>query len=375
MSLFFLLCLSAFALALVFALVINGWRVQLERLWKSGEASDPASTPMITVLVPMRNGGSTIAALLQDLHAQDLPKDRYEVIVIDDGSTDGGPAVARAMMRTWPQLQVVSNAGAGKKAAIAEGVRMARGELVLLTDDDVRCGPARLRKVAEAWPFDMLVLPVQVVGSGLLGALQANEQAALVGAALGSAGAGAPFLAYGANLAFARAAFHAVGGFGGDRYASGDDLFLLQRMRRAGRTVAVAAHSELVVSTQAESTWRGFWRQRLRWAGKMRGVGGAATWLGALGLALPYLLLLITLRFDLRAAAGQGLFRCALLLVSAWCLWLFSAPVLARRMRALLGRPASSWSTVLAFMAFSVYAPVIAVCSWFVRPAWRGRSA
>ncbi|MCC6840022.1 MAG: glycosyltransferase [Flavobacteriales bacterium] len=386
MSLLLLLALCAFGATMAFAMVLGGWREALAREVQQAAAAPgrPVPTEGLSLVIPARNAAGTIVPLLQDLHAQQWPKELIEVLVVDDGSTDGTAEAVGSMMRTWPGLRLLTATGAGKKEAIAQGVDAARWPWVLLTDADVRCRPGRAREVMrvlqEQRP-DLLLLPVATVGSGLLQRVQCDEQAALAGVAAGTALQGVPQLAYGANLAFGKEAFLAVGGYTGDRWASGDDLFLLRRMRKAGRAVAFLAHPEALVETLAEPTLSGFWNQRLRWAGKMRGLGGAGRWLAAAGLLLPWFLLYVTCSITLEALLPVRPMAILLLIATAWLLWALPVVALVRTVKQLMaagdtGREDRSGAlgTVLSLLAFSCYAPLIAVASLVLKPKWKGRA-
>ena len=375
MSAGLLIAFTLFAATLVQALIITAWRTAIAKPMQQVAGSDEEAPP-ITVVVPARDEERGIAQLLQDLHAQSFPKQRCEVVVVDDGSSDRTLEIAEGMRARWPGMRVVRNAGEGKKAAITTGVGAAAHEVIVLTDADARCGPGRLRAISSAMreqQADLLMLPVWTEGHGALGALQSAEQAALLGMGMGSALIGAPTLAYGANLAFRRTAFQEVGGYGNDRFASGDDLFLLRRMQAQGKRIGVLFSKDVLVTTDAMSTWGAFFSQRLRWAGKMRGAIGVMTLLGPLGLMLPWILLFVTLRFDLVISIGQHSFYQLLLIASAWLLWLLPPLGLVRDVQHTLGVQARPVMNVIALTAFSMYAPLIAVLSLVVRTTWKGR--
>ncbi len=370
--------LLAFAASLVFAMVINGWRQRFADADPQKRTALPAlDTPMVTLIVPVRNGAETITGLLQDLHAQRYPKEQVEVILVDDHSTDDTTAQVRGMMKPWPQLRLLANDGEGKKAAITQGVSEAKGTLMILTDADARCGADRVPAIVSHWlstKADMLLMPVRTdADSSFLGRVQQDEQAALLVAGAATALEGFPILANGANMAFTRAAFMAVRGYFGDRHASGDDIFLLERMKQAGRPVSYLLDARALVTVQAEATGRDFWHQRLRWAGKMRGVRGAGKWAGALALILPTVLFILTFSLNRPSAVNQGLFRSALLLGSAWLFWLLPALGMVRNAKAFLGQRYSTLGTLISLLAFTVYAPAAAIASLFVRPLWKGR--
>ena len=371
-------CLFAFAAALLFALVVNGWRQHFtDAMNAKPTVSVERDEPMLTLIIPARNAAETLPALLQDIHAQRYPKERTEVLVIDDGSEDNTTTFVRDMMRMWPQLRVLKGDGVGKKAAITQGVREATGALIILTDADARCGADRVRRIAAHWRAtnaDLVLLPVRTEGlGGFLGQVQEDEQAALLAAGAASAIGGSPLLANGANMAFTKEAFIAVHGYDGDRFASGDDMFLLERMKRAGKHISFLLDREVMVTVEAERVVAAFWQQRLRWAGKMRAIRGAGTWVGVLGLLLPWFLVFASGWSVPHVHIGQGLLRITLLIASAWLLWLLSVIGLVREAKKFLGQKHSAFATALSLFMFSVYAPVVAVVSMFARPVWKGR--
>jgi hypothetical protein len=219
----------------------------------------------------------------------------------------------------------------------------------------------------------MILLPVITRGSGLLGILQEEEQFAFQAATTGSAMHDAPLLANGANLAFTKAAFNRINGFVGDRFASGDDQFLLQRMKRAGLRIGHLNHPDPAVEVEAETTWSGFFSQRLRWAGKMRAAAGAASLAGAFVVLLPWALAVFTAYAIAHFEPGQGIERTGLLILASWALW--SLPIVSlvnaqKRAMRVRPRPLRTW---LAALCFVVYALPIALAALMIRPRWKGR--
>lgn len=106
--------------------------------------------PSVTVLVPAYNEARFIARKIQDTAAQDYPADRLEILVVDDGSTDG--TAAAAMSVAHPSLRVVTvTTRAGKSAAINQGMQQARGHIVVLTDANGSLDPGSLRAIVRSF--------------------------------------------------------------------------------------------------------------------------------------------------------------------------------------------------------------------------------
>ena len=96
--------LLVFTSALVHAAVLGVWRERIiGSTGRSADRSSPAAVG-ITVVVPARDAAGTITLLLQDLHGQTFPKALYEVIVVDDASSDVTFQRARALAVRWPDL-------------------------------------------------------------------------------------------------------------------------------------------------------------------------------------------------------------------------------------------------------------------------------
>lgn len=126
-------CLASTLLQLIF------WGIFLPRLFKE---SPPVNSglPAVSVLICARNAHQYLQKHLQDFLTQDYPA--FEVIVVDDGSTDGTISFLQELSRQIPKLKILSivKQNEGKKTALMHGIRIAQFEWILLTDAD--CRPA-----------------------------------------------------------------------------------------------------------------------------------------------------------------------------------------------------------------------------------------
>lgn len=108
--------------------------------------------PMVSYVVPCMNEEGAIAKTVRKCFESDYPEDKLEVIVINDGSTDGTGEVLARMQEEYPNLVVVTwKRNRGKRHGMHEGFRIARGEIVVQLDSDSYLEPSTFRSLID--PF------------------------------------------------------------------------------------------------------------------------------------------------------------------------------------------------------------------------------
>ena len=115
-----------------------------------GMSEVSTSAPAVSVIVPVRNEAGNIAPLVAEIAAA-LAGRRFEVIYVNDGSTDGTEAELNALRAAHPWLRQVRHAqSCGQSAALRTGILSARGGIVVTLDGDGQNDPAFLPKLIEA---------------------------------------------------------------------------------------------------------------------------------------------------------------------------------------------------------------------------------
>ncbi|NMC41001.1 MAG: glycosyltransferase, partial [Bacteroidales bacterium] len=234
--------------------------------------TEAEALPPISVVIACHNEEKNITGLLDALAAQNFPQHLYEVIIVDDNSSDATPVIVKGYKGIL-NLNVLKNSGSGKKAALKGGVENASFQLVVTTDADCRMGPAWLTSIAgffrEHKP-EMIICPVILEASDrLTGAFQQTEWAALQGITAGTAAAGNPVLCNGAGMAFTRDAYMKHSGNLQNHLASGDDIFFLHSLKRKKKEKILWLQSqEAAVTTPAAPSLRSLINQRARWVSK-----------------------------------------------------------------------------------------------------------
>ena len=106
--------------------------------------------PRVSVVVPTRNRRDSLARLLSSLRqTRGLGKIALEVIVVDNGSTDGTADYLGEARAEWPVLRAISEERTGKNFALNNGIGEARGEILCLMDDDIVLDPGWLEALVE----------------------------------------------------------------------------------------------------------------------------------------------------------------------------------------------------------------------------------
>jgi biofilm PGA synthesis N-glycosyltransferase PgaC len=134
-----------FLLVLIVRYVVLLWLGYLHHIENRGRLVDPAPTPRVAIIVPVYNEEAMIESAVRSLLALDYPE--FDVIIVDDGSTDATLARASALAGRYgaSTVRVLHKANGGKASALNVGIAAARTELVLCMDGDSRLAPETLR--------------------------------------------------------------------------------------------------------------------------------------------------------------------------------------------------------------------------------------
>ncbi len=240
-----------------------------------------------SILIPFRNEASNLPALLQSMADLDYPTDKFELILINDDSSDESVSVVAAFREDHPKLKIIQadnikQSRSPKKEAITHGVALASYPWILTTDADCIVPQSWLKAfdmMLQQENLNMIVAPVTYIPkTGFLHNFQALDFLSLQGTTMGSFGMkdkrlGMPFLCNGANLCYKKESFTEMNGFqGNDHLASGDDVFLLEKMnQKFPDKIQFIKSKEAIVLTTSKDSLRELIRQRVRWAAKTTG--------------------------------------------------------------------------------------------------------
>jgi cellulose synthase/poly-beta-1,6-N-acetylglucosamine synthase-like glycosyltransferase len=263
-------------LTLLYVVIVIYFRYGWESIDPPQETGNRPTT-RVSIIIAARDEEDKIALTIEDILAQDYPLHLFELIVVDDHSTDRTAEIISSYSASGVKLISLKEdepLNSYKKKAISEAIRAARGELIITTDADCRMKNKWLATIVsyyERQNFKLVSAPVVFYEEkSFFERLQTLEFLYLIG--LGAAGIGnrKPATCNGANLAYCKSVFHELKGFQGiDELASGDDeLFLHKVASKYPDGIGFCKSFEALVYTHAKPNIKEFISQRKRWASK-----------------------------------------------------------------------------------------------------------
>lgn len=239
---------------------------------KTTKHSSGLAKTSFTIVVPFRNEAHNLPILLDSFTKLEYPAHLFEVLLIDDASTDGFELPDLPFKATILPNHRASNSP--KKDAITTAMKRVSTNWVITTDADCTV-PTKWLTTLDQYIKNHNVSMVAgavtyTANNSFLHHFQQLDLTSLQGATIGSFGLGKGFMCNGANLAYTKAIFEELNGFeGNNSIASGDDVFLLQKaIARYPDKVHYLKSSNNIVKTQAVNSWKAMFYQRVRWASK-----------------------------------------------------------------------------------------------------------
>jgi cellulose synthase/poly-beta-1,6-N-acetylglucosamine synthase-like glycosyltransferase len=270
-------------LLVLYALLLVAYRFWFGRLRTITLDAFATTITRFSIIIPARNEQDNIANCIKSIAQQSYPTDLYEIIVIDDFSEDNTALIVQGLQAQFSNLRLLQlkdyykphELNAYKKKAIEKAVGQATGDWIVTTDADCIVPKNWLalydQYIVKHQPVFVAAPVMFIKTNGFLNQFQILDFMALQGITAAAVGAGKHSMSNGANLAFEKAAFFAVGGYQGvDNIASGDDMLLMHKMKQLSKPIGYIFSQEAIVQTKAMENWRDFIMQRIRWSSKAR---------------------------------------------------------------------------------------------------------
>jgi biofilm PGA synthesis N-glycosyltransferase PgaC len=254
--------------------------------WKSISNFDSLKTnctTKVSIIIPARNEEQNILACLSSLKDQTYPKNLYQVIIVDDHSSDNTWNILQTFSNeemTFKKLKLSdhitdsNNNKAFKKLAIETAINNAEGNLIVTSDADCTFNNNWLQTIVsfyETTNAKFIAAPVKIkYSTNLLDIFQTLDFITLQGITAASVFKKFHSMCNGANLAYERKVFFEVDGFKNiDNIPSGDDMLLMHKIyKKYPDNVFYLKNKNAIVITESQSSWKNFIDQRIRWASK-----------------------------------------------------------------------------------------------------------
>ena len=324
-----------------------------------------------SIIIPARNEADNISKCLQSIINQNYPKHLFEIIVIDDHSTDNTAQIIAQFAQQNTNIKLIKlqdelagkQLNAYKKKAIELAINKAQGSWIVTTDADC--------EVQQNWLllFDdyikknnCLFVAAPVIFSNdktIVSNFQYIDFMALQAATAATISVGLHSMCNGANLAYNKSVFFEVEGFKGiDNIASGDDMLLMNKIKeKYPKQIGYLFSQDAIVTTQPMPNFKSFINQRIRWASKADKYEDKSL--------LPVLLMVYWFNLNLFFMFFAGLF--SLKLMAAFLIFIAIKTIVEW----LYMQPASNFFGKIFFVQFALLQPLHIV--YMVIAGWLGK--
>jgi cellulose synthase/poly-beta-1,6-N-acetylglucosamine synthase-like glycosyltransferase len=231
-------------------------------------------TEFVSVIIAVKNEARLLPRCLSALARQSYPYDKFEIIVIDDHSTDETWSILQSYAVLYPCIRPIKvdrmDYKSSKKSALETGILMASGSLLLLTDADTLPPSGWIQSMVNRFaPHTGLVAgfsPQTVPDKPLWNNILFIDSLAAAFVSAATIGWGSGVTCTGRNLAYRKQAYMDVQGFSSTPdLLSGDDDFILRSIaRHPVWQVTYTFERKSCVAAQGPSTLKTFWKQKRR---------------------------------------------------------------------------------------------------------------
>jgi cellulose synthase/poly-beta-1,6-N-acetylglucosamine synthase-like glycosyltransferase len=243
--------------------------------WKT-KAENPTpyqgDLPFISILIAVRDEVHTVNYALNSLEKLDYPKEKYEVLMGDDGSTDGSSKIMQAWDKETnnfyyiPIRDKVEHLDA-KANVLEQLAEKAKGEFMMFTDADVEVPPSWLKKQLACWKDGSGIQSgfTIIKADDFFSSMQMIDWSLALGMVKIVSGWKIPVTAVGNNMMISKEAYNKVGGYKNIPFSVTEDFALFQAVAKEGYLYQQLANEDSLVRTFAT---KGFWNlmnQRKRW--------------------------------------------------------------------------------------------------------------
>jgi poly-beta-1,6-N-acetyl-D-glucosamine synthase len=265
----------SFIVGITYFTIILSFSIGWDNIKIFQKGTNCPSGVFISVIISLRNEADNISQLINSLSNQSLNNELFELILVNDNSSDDTCELINENIAGIPNfrcLSLINNQG--KKYAIELGIKNAKGNLIVTTDADCIHNTEWLETIYQYYCLNkpnLIIGPVLMIGNNFFENFQRIDFMSLIASGAGSSDFGRPIMCNGANLAFEKEIFNELTDPMTFKEISGDDVFLMHKIKKAYPTKIKFLKSEkVIVYTKAQKDFKHFINQRIRWASKSK---------------------------------------------------------------------------------------------------------
>ncbi len=264
----------------------------------------------VSVVVPARNEENNIRVCIESIMTNNYPKDKFEVIVVNDRSTDKTVNVLETLQSRFSNLKVHTISDTtkhmnlkGKPGALQTGIEAAKGDIIMMTDADCIVGENWIESVSKCFndkKVGLTAAVTNIISNNIFEIAQEVEWVYMHSMACAGIGIYQPLGCFGNNLSVRRSDFMDIGGFENIKFSVTEDLALQQAIFNNKREVRYLISNESSVETLPCRTFKEYLKQHHRWAlgGLDLGWRGAIFVISSIALWIGLTTSIIFLEFD-----------------------------------------------------------------------------
>ena len=251
--------------------------------WKRYKPEVNFEKKRVSVVIVARNEANNLPLLMTSLLSQDYPRELYEIVFGDDDSEDDTEKIMHSYIEAGHNIKYIKSLGrdeaiSPKKVALSMAIEAADGDIILTTDADCLVPITWISSMVSRFSDDVSMVAgysrTLIPAWDKASLLQKYEHFdfALTYMVLGGGYTlGKSWACIGQNLAYRKSAWEAVGGFSKIMHLiSGDDVNLMQLMRREGHKIIFNFAPASFTYTHPVKSWKQFINQRSRWASNIK---------------------------------------------------------------------------------------------------------
>lgn len=273
LGVFFSALISLAGLYVIISIILLVGSLKISKTLKAKTKYSGVQQPFVSVVIPARDEEDNIPICLESLLSQEYPKDRYEIIVVDDRSTDRTSEIVLRYQEKYNIIKLIkitsNNSGlTGKQNALISGVMNSNGEIILNIDADCVTGPLWISRTVPHFTTDVgLSIGFTAIHSSalrnLFDLLQCFDMLFLMDAAIGALGVGVPVSCMGSNVAYRKSVYLKMKEM---KFSLTEDMELFQSVSQSKRWKIRAIYDkDAIVYTKPEKGLQDFLSQRIRW--------------------------------------------------------------------------------------------------------------